>query len=147
MKKQLTPTRFVLLVLLLSAAVYIAGCTKSNSSIIGTWIPSTMRSVTKVNNATVNDTTFTMAPSMIGFSSLTFSSSTQYSEKSYPSGLDSTGTYTYTGGILTMTSGPRNGSPKPASVNGNTLVVTDKLDTTSTTPLTTSQYFFTLNRQ
>jgi hypothetical protein len=148
MKKQLTPIRTLVAVILLSVVIYLAACSKSSSSILGTWLPSTIRTVTKVNNVTFNDTTYTMAPSMIGFSNITFSSNGQYSDKSYPSGLDSTGTYTYTGGMLTFTSGPQlSSTPKPVSINGNSLVVTDKLDTTNTAPLTTQQNFFTFTKQ
>jgi hypothetical protein len=150
MKKQLNQTHVLLFIMILVATVYMVGCKKNAASVVGTWSPTKLEQVTKVNGTTVQDTTYTnvaVIDGFLNFSSVTFNSNGQYTEVLYPGAVDSSGNYSYSGSTLSFSSGvaTRHGaSSLQASVNGNTLSITPSPDTTSTSPLTISQSYITL---
>jgi hypothetical protein len=147
MKKQLNPSHILMVASVFITILFLAACGKNGASIVGTWSPSKIESITKVNGSTTKDTTYTATSVQFGFTTITFSSNGQYSELVYPGGADSTGNYTYSGGTLTFSSGVQarqNSKPTPASINGNTLTISGTLDTVLTSPLTTQQSFYSV---
>ena len=128
--------------------IYSPGCKKSDSpgvvSIVGTWIPATQTAVRKQNGVDIRDTSFTLTPALLGYSSFAFTAAGQYILQQYPSGVGS-GTYVYSGGILHFVTGTNPGT-LPVSITTNTFSYY-LLDTVTVSPFTTDSFTFIFNRQ
>lgn len=138
----------VLSAFLTAFVIYISGCTKTDSppSIIGTWVPGNITAITKTNGQTVQDTSYTATPSILGFVSLTFAASGNYTFVIYPTDSSAGGTYTYLFGTLTFTSGMYASGGQAVTLGANTLSYVSP-DTLSMSPLSIKTITTTLNRQ
>ena len=146
--KQVLYHGFVVTLISLLALGYLSGCKKSDSpgvvSIVGTWIPATQTAVRKQNGVDIRDTSFTLTPALLGYSSCAFTAAGQYILQQYPSGVGS-GTYVYSGGILHFVTGTNPGT-LPVSITTNTFSYY-LLDTVTVSPFTTDSFTFIFNRQ
>ena len=145
----MNPKNVILVCLTGILLLCFASCQKSSSTsatgIVGTWAPSMQTAVETQNHVFVKDTSFVLTPAIFRYSTLAFTSGGQYSWQPYPSGAPQTGNYTYTGGILDLTTGPAFG--KAAIVlSGNTFSFST-IDTPSTSPLTIDSIRMFFSRQ
>ena len=134
-----------LAVILLS---YFTACKKTDTpatGIVGTWLPSMQTAVETQNHVFLKDTSFVLTPAILGLSSLSFTVGGQYNFQPYPSGAVQTGNYTYSGGILNLTTGPQAGAV-PVVINGNTFSFYT-IDTMSMSPLTIDSVTMFFTRQ
>ena len=147
--KQILYHGFIITFMSLLALGYLSGCKKSDSpgvvSIVGTWIPATQTAVRKQNGVDIKDTSFTLTPALLGYSSFTFTAAGQYILQQYASSAVGSGTYVYSGGILHFVTGTNLGT-LPVTITSNTFSYY-LLDTVTASPFTTDSITFIFNRQ
>jgi len=143
----ITPARFAATIICVCTLVYFTACKKTDAvvSIYGTWVPATQTAVLEVNNVAVKDTSFTLTPAIFGYSSFTFNTNGQYSMQAYPSGATDTGSFTYTGGILNLTTGV-NAGVVPIKLTASSFSFYN-LDTSSLSPLTVDSITLFFSKQ